>query len=390
MSSASRARFSVLVVICAVVCAGAAPGEASRAATTVQSTHTSPVVAAGPDSGTPPSVVPVPSSPVPVVLPVVRATGKPKQPSATVPVGAPAAGGIPIVALNAYRHAAAVLARTQPSCGIDWSLLAGIGRVESDHGRFGGAVLNADGTSTPRIIGIALDGTRSALIRDTDHGVLDGDRVYDHAVGPMQFIPSTWAVWGADGNGDGKRDPFNINDAALAAADYLCAAGGNLRTISGQSVAVLAYNHSAAYLAEVLALARSYATGVTVVVSPILPPSTRSMLPPVNPGPPLAAAVSVLPSPAVSRPSAPKSSVTSASPSGGLTVAPSESSPSPGGSCPPTARSGTAPAPQVTPGAPGTDGSGVVTVTGSATATPSVPATASTVSVSASVTSAGC
>ena len=46
----------------------------------------------------------------------------------------------------------------------------------------------------------------------------------------MQFIPSTWALYGADGNGDGVADPFNIFDAAAAAAHYLCRAGGNLQT----------------------------------------------------------------------------------------------------------------------------------------------------------------
>lgn len=47
----------------------------------------------------------------------------------------------------------------------------------------------------------------------------------------MQFIPSTWSNggpdgtgWGADGNGDGKKDPHNVFDAALAAGGYLCAA----------------------------------------------------------------------------------------------------------------------------------------------------------------------
>ena len=46
----------------------------------------------------------------------------------------------------------------------------------------------------------------------------------------MQFIPSTWMIYGADGNGDGIKDPFNIFDAALAAANYLCDAGGDLST----------------------------------------------------------------------------------------------------------------------------------------------------------------
>jgi len=261
-----------------------------------------------------------PAAPLAPVAPVARHRSKPvpvragqprKGPGPSGPVRVPhpapvtqpiisglAANGIPSVALNAYRVAAARMADVQPSCGIDWSLLAGIGRVESDHGRFAGAELRADGTSTSRIIGIPLDGTHSALIRDTDGGRLDGDRVYDRAVGPMQFIPSTWAHWGADADGDGVADPFDINDAALAAARYLCAAGGDLRTTAGRTAAVLAYNHSDEYVARVLALAAAYRAGVPVDGVPIrgrttgaLPPAgvpRHGQLPPVNPGRPLA------------------------------------------------------------------------------------------------------
>jgi hypothetical protein len=206
-----------------------------------------------------------------------------------------AANGIPQVALNAYRVAAARMASVEPSCGIGWWLLAGIGRVESDHGRFGGAVLHADGVSTPRIIGIALDGSRSAAILDTDGGSLDGDPVYDHAVGPMQFIPSTWAIYGTDATGDGKADVFNINDAALGAARYLCAAGGDLRSRAGQVRAVLSYNHSMEYLGQVLALADAYRQGIPISGIPVgitkggLPTITDTgYIPPANPGAPQA------------------------------------------------------------------------------------------------------
>ena len=106
----------------------------------------------------------------------------------------------------------------RPACGIDWSLLAGIGRVESNHGRFRGAVLNSDGTSSPRIMGPPLNGVQFAFIRDTDGGPFDGDSTYDRAVGPMQFIPATWRAYGVDADGTGSADPFNINDAALGAA----------------------------------------------------------------------------------------------------------------------------------------------------------------------------
>jgi hypothetical protein len=216
--------------------------------------------------------------------------GVPSVPSAPQLV----ADGIPAVALDAYRKAAAHAAGTYPGCGLPWPLLAAIGRVESDHGRFAGSQLYTDGTDAPRVIGIPLNGQGTALIHDTDHGVLDGDIVYDRAVGPMQFIPSTWTTWGVDGNGDGVASPFNIYDAALAAADYLCAAGGNLQTAAGQIRAVLAYNHSDAYLATVLALEKLYAAGQPGVTIPILPSAPKPpaheqpLPPPVNPGPPLA------------------------------------------------------------------------------------------------------
>jgi len=180
-----------------------------------------------------------------------------------------AANGIPNVALNAYRVAATRMDNSSPDCGIDWSLLAGIGRVESNHGRFGGATLNPDGTSTPPIKGPALNGGQFAFIRDTDGGAFDGDSSVDRAVGPMQFIPSTWRAYGVDADGSGKADPFNINDAALGSAHYLCVAGGNLRTDAGQRKAVMAYNHSDSYVNEVLALAHAYASGIPVADIPL-------------------------------------------------------------------------------------------------------------------------
>jgi hypothetical protein len=232
------------------------------------------------------------------------------------PVSELAASGIPITALNAYKQAATREARLQPDCGPAWPLLAGIGRVESDHGRFAGAVLHSDGLSTPRVIGIPLNGHGTALIRDTDNGRLDGDTVYDRAVGPMQFIPSTWAGWGVDANGDGVKDPFNIFDATAAAADYLCAAGRDLTTTPGQVQAILSYNHSYDYVRLVMSLERVYASGVGIT-APVLPttpdrgrPAHKPKLPPVDPGTPRDA-----PPPASDTPSpSPSKSSTSTSP----------------------------------------------------------------------------
>src|SRR3954449_11444111 len=229
-------------------------------------------------------------------------TAMPVQVAQTQPAGPPeitglASNGIPNVALNAYRVAAARMADADPGCGIDWSLLAGIGRVESNHGRFGGASLNPDGSTSPKIIGPPLDGGQFAYIGDTDGGTWDGDTRYDRAVGPMQFIPSTWRAYAVDGDGNGTTDPTNINDAALGAAHYLCVAGGDLRTSAGQRRAVLAYNHSDSYVAEVLALANAYASGIPVADLPPLVGNTTGGIPapsgywaaPAAPGPAMGA-----------------------------------------------------------------------------------------------------
>jgi membrane-bound lytic murein transglycosylase B len=99
------------------------------------------------------------------------------------------------------------------------------------------------------IRGIHLDGRAGvALVRDTDGGKLDGDPNFDRAVGPMQFIPSTWAVSGVDGNGDGMKDPNNIFDAALATAHFLCAGSGDMTNPAQETAAVRRYNDADEYV----------------------------------------------------------------------------------------------------------------------------------------------
>lgn len=196
-----------------------------------------------------------------------------------------AADGIPSTALEAYIKAAGA---APTSCHISWTLVAAIGRVESNHGRFGNAVLHTDGRSTPPVIGPRLDGTGgNAVIRDTDSGRLDGDTEYDRAVGPMQFIPSTWTRWGQDGDGDGVKDPFDIYDAANATAKYLCAAGGDLSSAAGQAQAVFSYNHLESYVTAVLALAATYSGAPPEQIPTTAPPiDTNPVIEPIDPGPP--------------------------------------------------------------------------------------------------------
>ena len=182
--------------------------------------------------------------------------------------------GIPDVALRAYMQAESRLASNDVSCGVPWTLLAAIGRVESNHGRFGGAQLREDGYGTRPIRGIPLDGRPNvALIRDTDGGALDGDTTYDRAVGPMQFIPSTWRSVSADANSDGRRDPNNIFDAAQGAAVYLCAGDTDLRDRVQAARAVRRYNNADEYVRIVLSLAQQYQTGRTVAMPPPSEPS---------------------------------------------------------------------------------------------------------------------
>jgi hypothetical protein len=171
----------------------------------------------------------------------------------------PSESGIPASVLAAYKAAARSLGASDPSCGLRWELLAAIGKVESGQAR-GGAV-DKSGTTLKPILGPVLNGSGFARIDDTDGGRLDGDKHFDRAVGPMQFIPSTWSRWSADGNGDGSRDPANIQDAALAAAGYLCAGERDLGTKAGLHRSVLSYNDSRAYLRTVLAWYDFYRKG---------------------------------------------------------------------------------------------------------------------------------
>jgi Transglycosylase SLT domain len=134
-----------------------------------------------------------------------------QRPVATIiPAGAPANY------LNLFKASAA-----QYCPGLSWTVLAAIGQIESGDG--------------------ANDGPSSA-----------------GALGPMQFMPATWAEWGIDGFGQtGAPDIMNPLDAVPSAARLLCAAGaGNPATLSQ---AIFAYNHANWYVAEVLALANEYA-----------------------------------------------------------------------------------------------------------------------------------
>ena len=170
--------------------------------------------------------------------------------------------GIPKTALEAYAYAARVAEVENPDCHISWPTLAGIGMVESHHGTYRGANIAPNGDVTPPIRGVRLDGTMGNLeIIDSDGGKLDGDGGLDRAMGPMQFIPETWRLYGVDANNDGKVSPDNFDDAALSAAGYLCWRGKDLSTPRGWMNALRAYNLSEQYARTVRDWATAYADG---------------------------------------------------------------------------------------------------------------------------------
>jgi membrane-bound lytic murein transglycosylase B len=213
---------------------------------------------------------PAPTAADPAIEPTPSSSGEPSAgPSYARPQDTLAAWagrmspalGIPVVALQAYGYAQLRVQQTMPNCHLNWTTLAGIGEVESDHGRADGAILLPDGRALPPIIGPALNGKDGQKpVPDTDHGVLDGDPVYDRAVGPMQFIPDTWKTYQVDADGDGTADPNDINDAAMAAADYLCAGNRDLADAPSWWSAVLSYNAVSVYAMNVFNAANDYGT----------------------------------------------------------------------------------------------------------------------------------
>ncbi len=252
-------------------------GVSRQAAAGARQARPSEIVVSAPPGGlNPPAApLPLPSGPLasggPTSAPAGTAppTKRAGSPSASVGRPADALAGwanavattvdIPPVALEAYGYAEAYMTRVQPSCHLAWTTLAGLGRIESNHGRAGGATLGPDGRPSPPIRGLPLDGQAGRkLILDTDQGRLDGDTRYDRAIGPMQFIPSTWMIWGVDADNDGIADPNDIFDASLAAARYLCADGRDLGQPAQWANAVLSYNAVDTYMRDVFAQADVY------------------------------------------------------------------------------------------------------------------------------------
>ncbi|MFE6173946.1 lytic transglycosylase domain-containing protein [Streptomyces sp. NPDC056464] len=244
---------TVAAVVVAALAASQAPGVTTDDAGRRVTTGTQP----SPD--TPAENSATGNSPYYTDLPPLNSP-KPSPSAGATPVApGESEAGIPATVLDAYKRAATSLQQAKPGCNLPWEVLAAIGKVESGQAR--GGRVDADGTTLSPILGPQLNGNGFANIGDTDGGAYDGDSSYDRAVGPMQFIPSTWEWAGRDGNGDGKKDPNNVYDAALAAGHYLCRFGWDLSAQADLDSAILSYNNSQDYLNLVLTWLEYYRKG---------------------------------------------------------------------------------------------------------------------------------
>ncbi|MFI5483502.1 lytic transglycosylase domain-containing protein [Streptomyces rubiginosohelvolus] len=267
------------------------------------------------------------NSPYYTDLPPLITPDKPGS-SSNLPAAGSAEAGIPASVLAAYKQAERTVATTDPSCRLPWQLLAAIGKVESGQAR--GGRVDANGTASPRILGPALNGQGFALIKDTDGGAYDGDAVHDRAVGPMQFIPSTWASWGQDANGDGRKDPNNIYDAALAAGRYLCANDRDLALAADLDQAVLSYNRSTEYLRTVRSWYSYYQRGTHEIPdgTGTLPSTPSTPSPSPRPGTGSGPSATPSPKPSPDKPGG-KPSPGPSKPGGGGSTSPTPKPPTP-------------------------------------------------------------
>jgi murein DD-endopeptidase MepM/ murein hydrolase activator NlpD len=135
--------------------------------------------------------------------------------------------GFPTQVMNAVNLAVSNVGSIAASCRIDVGLFAALAYTET------ASVwpsIPADGTASPAIVGLPLDGSGTANntveVPDTDGGLLDTDPVWDRQVGPYKFLPTGWTLYGLDGNADGAVDPQNFTDASYAALKNLCAVAG--------------------------------------------------------------------------------------------------------------------------------------------------------------------
>ena len=165
---------------------------------------------------------------------------------------------IPQPALAAYQRTAGVLAEADRKCHAEWTVLAAIGRVLTDHGERRDHQLDDEGMASPAIVGKALRDRKGRKVEDTDAGQLDGDRRHDRTVGPMLLDPTTWSSVGVDGDDDGDRDPQDMDDASLSIAVLLCSGSEDLRDPADLRTALERINSDAAFVSAVVAIDSAY------------------------------------------------------------------------------------------------------------------------------------
>ncbi|MGX9787274.1 lytic transglycosylase domain-containing protein [Mycobacterium sp. MMS18-G62] len=269
---AVRAPAFGVAIITPIILAGAVGASAPSGTAPLRDNAVTPLASVQSSSGNRSGVSVVAVTKTPTAF-HIAATSNVSSPAPAAVVNSPGTLRIPAMALSAYRNAEQMMAGASPGCGISWNLLAGIGRIESMHAN--GGATDSRGTAVRPIYGPVLDGTlpgNEVIVQSRA-----ADRVsYARAMGPMQFLPGTWARYASDGDGDGKADVQNLYDSTLAAARYLCSGGLNLRDPSQVMSSILRYNNSVAYARNVLGWAAAYATGVVPVD---LPPITGPVPP---------------------------------------------------------------------------------------------------------------
>lgn len=181
---------------------------------------------------------------------------------------------VPPRVLQGYQGAERLLAADRPECRMPWWVLAGIGKVQSDHAA--GGRVDASGRATVRIVGPRLDGTvvDGKLVRDTDRGRLDGDLTFDRAVGPMLVLPATWAGIGRRAADAGEPDVTDVDDAALSVGALLCSAGRDVTTPEGLAAGLVRMNDSTAFAQQVLPWIAFYRAAATAGATPTAPATT--------------------------------------------------------------------------------------------------------------------
>ncbi|HZM82066.1 MAG TPA: hypothetical protein VFC19_40620 [Candidatus Limnocylindrales bacterium] len=217
-----------------------------------------PEVVANPSAvpSTPPTVEPTPT---PTPTPAPLRPGRAAAAFNTWAVSLSKTLNIPVVALESYAYAEWVLTQTRPTCKLQWTTLAGIGSVASDHGRVGERSLDDNGVPHPVLMGPVLDGLAGRIkVADSDGGALDGDQAWDRAMGPMQLLPSMWRASGVDGDSDGLANAQDIDDAALAAAYHLCPVNQDLSVVANWKTAVSGYHGMALNIDKVYQAAQQY------------------------------------------------------------------------------------------------------------------------------------